>query len=136
MKYLCLIYLDEQELGAMPAGELSALNAAHHQLNDTLRTNGNFIVAEALAPAAATKTVRVKKDKMLVRDGPFAEAKEMVAGFYFIEAHDLDEATAIASRIPSAGIGTIEVRPCRQLHVDGEEPRWGSVNVPKIAEGL
>jgi hypothetical protein len=126
MKYLCLIYLDEQELAAMPAGEVSALNAAHHDVNDTLRASGHFIVAEALEPAQATKTVRVKKDKMLVRDGPFAEAKEMVAGFYFIEANDLDEATAIAARIPSAGIGTIEVRPCRQLQVDGEEPRWGS----------
>jgi hypothetical protein len=134
MKYLCLIYLDEQELGAMPGPDVSALNAAHHDLNDTLRTTGHFIVAEALAPAAATQTVRVKKGKALVRDGPFAEAKEMVAGFYFIEARDLDEATAIAARIPSASIGTIEVRPCRQLQIDGEEPRWGSVNHPKIVE--
>ena len=62
---------------------------------------------------------------MIVRDGPFAEAKEMVAGFYFIEAENLQQATEIAARIPSCAIGTIEVRPCRQLEVIGRTPHWG-----------
>ena len=125
MRYLCLIYLDEQDMAAMPAEDMSALNAAHHDLNDTLKTGGHFRAAEALQPAAATACVKVRRGKMSVRDGPFVEAKEMVAGFYFIEAGDMQEATAIAARIPSCAIGTIEVRPCRQLHVDGEEPHWG-----------
>ena len=126
MKYLCLIYLDEQELGAMPPDDLSALNAAHHDVNDQMKTAGNFLAAEALTPAKATKTVRVRNGKTLVRDGPFAEAKEMVAGFYFVEARDLEEATQLAARIPSCAIGSIEVRPCRQLDIIGEAPRWGA----------
>jgi hypothetical protein len=126
MKYLCLIYLDEQELAAMSKTDESALNAAHHTVNDGLKASGHFIVAEALAPAKTTRTVRIRNGKLMVRDGPFAEAKEMVAGFYFLEAASLEEATTLAARIPSANIGTIEVRPCRQLEVIGEKPKWGS----------
>ena len=125
MKYLCLIHLDEKELAAMPAADLSALNGAHLDFNDGLRQTGHFIVAEALEPAAATATIRVRQGKTTVTDGPFAEAKEMVAGFYLIEAGDLDQAVAIASRIPSASLGTIEVRPARQLVVEGRPLRWG-----------
>jgi hypothetical protein len=125
MRYLCLIYLDEQELAAMPAQAVSDLNAAHHKVNDTLMARGHFRAADALAPAKDTQCVQVRKGKMVIRDGPFAEAKEMVAGFYFIEAADLAEATRLAAEIPSCGIGTIEVRPCRQLEVIGEKPHWG-----------
>jgi hypothetical protein len=125
MKYLCLIYLDEQVLDAMPAGEMSALNAEHLDFNDGLRASGHFIQAEALEPARTTARVRVRGGKASVTDGPFAEAKELVAGFYLIEARDVSEATEIAARIPSARLGTIEVRPARQLVVEGKEPRWG-----------
>ena len=125
MKYLSLIYLDEQVLDAMPAGEMSALNAEHLDFNDGLRASGHFIQAEALEPARTTACVRVRGGKASVTDGPFAEAKELVAGFYLIEARDLSEATEIAARIPSARLGTIEVRPARQLVVEGREPRWG-----------
>jgi hypothetical protein len=125
MRYLCLIYLDEQQLAAMPASEMSALNDRHWDFNDRLREEGKYLLAEALTPAASTATIRVRHGKSSVRDGPYTEAKEMVAGFYVIEARDLDEAVEIASRIPSAPLGTIEVRPCRQLTVDGKEPRWG-----------
>jgi hypothetical protein len=131
MRFLILIHLDENELGALPAREASDLNAAHLDLNETLKASGNFIVAEALEPARTTQRVRVRGGKLSVVDGPYTEAKEMVAGFYFIEARDMEEATAIASRIPSAAIGTIEVRPARQLHVDGRVPRWGSDPVPE-----
>ena len=125
MRYLALIYLNESELGAMPAGELSDLNARHLDFNDGLRATGNFIVAEALAPAQETKKLSKRTGKVHITDGPFTEAKEVVAGFYLIEADTLQEATEIASRIPSAALGTIEVRPCRQLIVEGRPLRWG-----------
>ena len=125
MKYLCLIHLDEEQLAAMPAAELNALNAAHLDFNDGLRKTGNFIVAEALEPAATAATLRVRQGQTTVTDGPFAETKEMVAGFYLIEARDLDEAVELAARIPSATFGTIEVRPARQLVVEGRPLRWG-----------
>jgi hypothetical protein len=125
MKYLCLIYHDEDQLDTMPAGDMRALNAEHLDFNDGLRARGHFIVAEALEPARKTACVRVRQGKVSVRDGPFTEAKEMVAGFYLIEARDLREATDIAANIPSARLGTIEVRPARQLIVEGREPRWG-----------
>lgn len=125
MRYLALIYLDESELGAMPSGELSDLNARHLDFNDGLRATGNFIAAEALAPAQETKTLSKRTGKVHVTDGPFTEAKEVVAGFYLIEADTLQQATEIASRIPSAAFATIEVRPCRQLIVEGRPLRWG-----------
>jgi hypothetical protein len=119
MKFLCLIHLSEKELDAMPPAEMNALNARHLEFNNKLRKSGHFIEAEALEPAATTARVRVRKGKTSVIDGPFTEAKEMVAGFYLIEARDIAEATEIASRIPSAPLGTIEVRPTRKLIVDG-----------------
>jgi hypothetical protein len=125
MRYLCLIYLDEQELGAMPPQEASDLNARHWAVNDQMKRTRNFRAAEALGPAASTKTIRVRNGKLLVRDGPFAEAKEMVAGFYFLEAKTLEEATELAARIPSAAIGSIEVRPCRMLDVIDTPSHWG-----------
>jgi hypothetical protein len=125
MRYLCLIHLNERELAAMPAGELSDLNARHLAFNDGLRANGHFIVAEALAPAQDTKKIGTRSGKIHITDGPFTEAKEVVAGFYLIEADTLEQATEIASRIPSAALGTIEVRPCRQLIVEGRPLRWG-----------
>jgi hypothetical protein len=117
MKYLCLIYLNEQEMDAMPAADMSALNARHLELNEGLRGSGHFVEADALEPARTTKSIRVRKGKLSVTDGPFIEAKELVAGFYVLEARDIEEAIAIASRIPSASLGTIEVRPTRQLLV-------------------
>ncbi|PWT85047.1 MAG: dehydrogenase [Blastocatellia bacterium] len=124
-RYLCLIYLNEQEMDAMPATEMNDLNGRHLDFNDALRKSGHFIVAEALQPASQTACIRVRKGKVTVTDGPFAETKELVAGFYLIEADDLREAIDIAARIPSAGFGTVEVRPARQLVVAGRELRWG-----------
>jgi hypothetical protein len=125
MRYLCLIHLDEQGLQAMPAADESALNGRHLDFNDGLRATGHFIVAEALAPAAKTSCVRVRDGKTTITDGPFAESKEMVAGFYLIEADTMEEAITLAAQIPSASFGTVEVRPARQLHVEGRAPRWG-----------
>ena len=120
MRFLCLIHLNEKELDAMPADELNSLNARHLEFNNGLRKSGHFIEAEALEPAAATARVRVRQGKTTtIVDGPFAETKEIVAGFYLIEARDLREATQIASKIPSAPLATIEVRETRKLIVDG-----------------
>jgi hypothetical protein len=118
MKYLCLIYLDEAEMEALPAQEMDALNAGHLDLNDELRRSGHFIEAEALQPYR--ETVRLRQGKRVtVTDGPFAETKELVAGFYLLEARDIDEAAEIAARFPGGRHGTVEVRPCRELIVPG-----------------
>jgi hypothetical protein len=120
MRYLCLIYLDEQQLAAMPEAQMSALNARHLEFNDGLLTSGQFIEAEALQASGTTTCVRVRQGKTSIIDGPYAETKEQVAGFYLIEARDLNEAILVAARIPSAPLGTVELRPCRDLIVDGE----------------
>ena len=125
MRYLCLIYHDEKELGAMPEPEMSALNARHLAFNEEILSSGHFIEAEALQPAAATTCVRVRNGKVSLTDGPYMETKEMVAGFYLIEARDLNEAIAVASKLPSAPLGTVEIRPCRDLEVNGT-PRKAS----------
>jgi hypothetical protein len=131
MKYLCLIYLNEDEMDAMPAREMDSLNERHLAFNDELRRTSHFIEAEALAPARATAKIRVRKGSIGVTDGPYAESKELVAGFYLIEAADMEEAIAIASRIPSAPLATIEVRPTRQLIVRGRA--GGSANIGQRA---
>jgi hypothetical protein len=118
MKYLCLIYLDEAEMAAMPAHEMDALNAGHLDLNDELRGTGHFIEAEALQPAREAARLR-RGQRVPLTDGPFTEAKELVAGFYLLEARDLDEAVAIAARFPGGRHGSVEVRPCRELIVPG-----------------
>jgi hypothetical protein len=125
MRYLCLIHLDEQRLAAMPESEMSALNARHLEYNESLLDSGHFIEAEALEPAAAATCVQVRNGRATLTDGPYAETKEMVAGFYLIEARDLNEAIQVAARLPSAPLGTVEVRPCRDLVVDGT-PRKAS----------
>ena len=119
MRYLCLIYLDEARLREMPGPEVSELNARHLELNEQLLKSGHFIEAEALGPASDTSCVRVRDNKVTLTDGPYMETKEMVAGFYVIEARDLNEAIGIAARVPSAPLGVVEVRPCRDLMVDG-----------------
>jgi hypothetical protein len=126
MKYLCLIYLDEKALSAMPERETSSLNARHLELNEDLLATGYFIEAEALEAASNTTCVRVRNGRPAVIDGPFAETKEQVAGFYFIEARDLNEAIQVASRIPAATLGTVEIRPCRDLIVNGKPHRASS----------
>ena len=119
MRYLCLIHLDEERLAALPEAELEGLNARHLALNEELLGSGHFIEAEALTPSSSATTLRVRNGRATVTDGPYAETKEMVAGFYLIEARDLNEAIQVAARIPSAALGTVEVRPCRDLEIDG-----------------
>lgn len=118
MKYLCLIYLNEAEMAAMPAEQMDELNRGHLGLNDELRRSGHLVEAEALQPSSQTARLR-RGRRVRYTDGPFTEAKELVAGFYLLEARDLDEATEIAARFPGGRHGTVDIRPCRELVVAG-----------------
>jgi len=115
MKYLCLVYNDEERLGAMPESEFESFSDEHVALDEQLKKSGHSIVAEALQPAHTAATVRIRNGKLSTTDGPFAETKEQLGGIYLIEAGDMDEAIQIAARIPSAEIGSIEVRPVWEL---------------------
>ena len=111
MKYLCLVYSDEKKLEVIHDSECMA-----HA--EKLEKSGHSVAAEALQPVATATTVRVRDGKVSITDGPFAETKEQLAGFYLIDARDLDEAIQLASRIPPARVGSIEVRPIRELNPD------------------
>jgi hypothetical protein len=108
MKYLCLVYLAGDKLHAVSDGECLACG-------NGLRESGKLLAAEPLEPVETATTVRVRNGKVSVTDGPFAETKEQLAGFYLIDARDLNEAIQVASKIPPAREGSIEVRPVREL---------------------
>jgi hypothetical protein len=113
MKYLCLVYGEEAALQRM---------ADSHCLDydERIRASGHCVASEALEPVATASTVRVRNGKVSVTDGPFAETKEALAGFYLIEARDMDEAVKVASGIPPASVGSVEIRPIRPIR---ESPR-------------
>ena len=111
MKYLCLVYFDEKRLEEIDDKECMACG-------DELRRSGSMIGGEALQSIQTAATVRVRNGRMSVTDGPFAETKEQLGGFYMVEARDLNEAIQIAGKIPTARVGSIEVRPVRQLGFD------------------
>jgi hypothetical protein len=108
MKYVCLVYLDEDNFHAVPDAECMAFGAG-------LVERGQRLGGEALQPIETATTVRVRQGNVSVTDGPFAETKEHLAGFYLIEAADLNEAIRVAAEIPPARAGSIEVRPVREL---------------------
>ena len=108
MKYLCLVYLEDQKLHAVPDRECMTCG-------EGLRRSGVLVAAEALQPTTTAATVRVRNGALSVTDGPFAETKEQLAGFYLIDARDLNEAIQLAAKIPPAREGSIEVRPVREL---------------------
>jgi hypothetical protein len=110
MKYLCLVYLDKEHWNACP----DPCCAAYAQ---SLVDSGHLVSGNALHSVDSATTVRLRNGKLSVTDGPFAETKEMLAGYYLVEAKDLNEAIKIASRIPPAEHGSIEVRPIRPLQV-------------------
>jgi hypothetical protein len=111
MKYLCLIYADEAQVYARPAQELDAIAGECAGFDEQLKANGQFIACERLQPTRTATTVRLQSGKASVTDGPFAETKEQLAGFYLIEARDLNEAIRLAAKIPPARLGCVEVRP-------------------------
>lgn len=108
MKYLCLVYGEGKHMSAMIDDDCMAYDQA-------LRNAGKCLASEALQPTDTATTVRVRNGKVSITDGPFAETKECLAGFYLIDAVDLNEAIQIASQIPPAQVGSIEIRPIREL---------------------
>lgn len=111
MKYLCLIYDDEKTWAAMSKEESDAYMGEYFAVTDEIRANGHYVAAEALQPVQTATTIRMRNGKLSTTDGPFAETKEQLGGFYLIEARDLNEAIQVAAKIPSVRIGSIEVRP-------------------------
>jgi hypothetical protein len=120
VKYLCLAYYDEKAFDALSKSELDALVKQCPPYDAALRQSGRLIVSGCLGPARASSIVRPRQGKVSITDGPFAEAKELVGGFFIIEASDLNEAIAVASHHPAAHLGEqvgwgVEVRPIEQF---------------------
>lgn len=111
MRYLCLIYDEEKKLAAMPKPEGDAFMGEYFAFTQDVKARGQYVAGEALQPVSTATTVRVRNGSLVTTDGPFAETTEQLGGFYLIEARDLNEAIQVAGRIPSARLGSIEVRP-------------------------
>jgi hypothetical protein len=111
MQYLLMIYQSEAEYGKMDAATNQKMLEEYGVFTQSIIQSGNFKGADRLQPTATATTVKVRDGKTLTTDGPFAETREQLGGYYLVEAKDLDEAMTIAARIPSARVGSIEVRP-------------------------
>src|SRR5918993_3829286 len=111
MKYLCLIYDEEKSVAGMSKAEGDAFMGEYFAFTDGIKKSGHYLGGEALQPVHTATTVRVRNGKMTTTDGPFAETKEQLGGFYMIEARDLNEALQVAAKIPSVRTGSIEIRP-------------------------
>ncbi|HUL40312.1 MAG TPA: YciI family protein [Burkholderiales bacterium] len=123
MKYLCLVYLDERRLNELPDSDCLDYDAA-------IRKSRHCIASEALESVQTATTVQVRDGKVSITDGPFAETKEQLAGFYLIDASDLNAAIQIAAKIPPARVGSIEVRPIRPIRemAEHQAPPRGAIN--------
>jgi len=117
MNYLLLIYTNEAEIAALPPSDVKKVTDEYMEFTKSIVQAGQFKAGDRLKPASTASTVRVRNGKVSVTDGPFAETKEQLAGFYLIDAADLNEAIQLASKIPPARVGSVEVRPVRQLSV-------------------
>jgi hypothetical protein len=115
MRYLCLIYDEEKKLGEMSKAESDAFMGEYFTFTNEIRASGHYLGGEALQPAHTATSVRVRNGKVTTTDGPFAETKEQLGGYYLINARDLNDALQVAARIPSARIGTVEVRPIMEF---------------------
>jgi hypothetical protein len=111
MKYLCLIYDEEKRQSTMSKAEGDAMMGEYYAFTEGIRKSGQYINGNALQPVHTATTVRLRHGKMSTTDGPFAETKEQLGGYYLIEARDLNEAIHVAAKIPSARSGSVEVRP-------------------------
>jgi hypothetical protein len=116
MKYLCLIYEDETTWGKMPKPEADAMMGEYFGFTEDVKRSGHYLGGNALQPTQTASTVRVRKGKISTTDGPFAETKEQLGGYYLIEAKDLNDAIQVAARIPSARLGGVEVRPIMEFN--------------------
>jgi hypothetical protein len=112
MQYMLLVYLDEQVLNET---EREQCYVESTELTHELNATGNYLAAAPLHPTSTATSVRVRDGKRMITDGPFAETREQLGGYYLVEARDLDEALGIAARIPGARFGTVEVRPVVEL---------------------
>lgn len=121
MQYLCLVYVQSSTFEGMPLEEQHALDAASIASDEELRQSGHLILAQALGEPETAVTVRVRAGSVSTTVGPFAETTEHLGGFVFVEARDLNEAIGIASRLPVARYGSIEVRPARDLLAEVQE---------------
>jgi hypothetical protein len=115
MRYLCLIYDEEKKLAAMSKTESDAFMGEYFAFTEAVKKSGHYLGGEALQPVHTATTVRIRNGKLSTTDGPFAETKEQMGGFYLIEAKDLNDAIQVASRIPSARLGSVEVRPIMEF---------------------
>lgn len=115
MKFMFMIYHDETVLEALPTGEMQALVDSALDYDDEIRRSGHYIVSNALQSSRTARTIRVRGSKVLTTDGPFAETREQLGGFFLIEARDMNEACEVASRFPPGRLGIIEVRPVEEL---------------------
>ena len=111
MKYLCLIYENEKNYETMPKEEADAVFGEYFAFTENIKQSGQYVGGEALQPTQTASTVRVRNGKVSATDGPFAETKEQLGGYYLIEARDLNDAIQVAAKIPGARYGSVEVRP-------------------------
>ena len=119
MRYLCLVYDDERTTDAMSKAESDQFMGEYVSFTNDIRAQGHYVAGEALQPVRTATTVRVRNGSIVTTDGLCAETVEQLGGFYLIEARDLNEAIQVASRIPSARIGSIEVRPIVDVGAEG-----------------
>lgn len=115
MKYLALVYYDENIIKAMSSEEWGSLNRECLACVEGLQNSGHYLAGQALQPIETATTIRVRDGKATTTDGPFAETKEQLAGFYMLDARDLNEALQLARKIPPARLGSVEIRPVREI---------------------
>jgi len=115
MKYMLLIYHDEQAFTGLTEDERQAMYKAYRDLREELTTTSKFITGSQLQPASTASSVRVRNGRAITTDGPFAETKEQLGGYFLVDAKDLDEAINIASAIPAGKWGTVEIRPIMEI---------------------
>ena len=116
MKYLCLIYDDEKLVAKMSKAEMDTFMGDYFAFTENAKKSGHYRAGDALQPVHTATTVRVRGGKVSTTDGPFAETKEQLGGYYMIEAKDLNDAIQVASKIPSAKTGSVEVRPIQEFN--------------------
>jgi hypothetical protein len=115
MKYLCLIYGDESQWLKMAKADSDSMHTEYGAFTQAIQKSGHLLGGNALRPTQTATTVRVRTGKTATTDGPFAETKEQLGGYYLIEARDLNDAIQVAARIPGARVGSIEVRPVQEM---------------------
>ena len=117
MRYMLLIHDEEHAWGALSEADRQQMIKEYRQFSDQVKSAGQYVAGAQLQPTSTAKSVQIRNGKRIVTDGPFAETREQLGGYYLIEARNLDEAVGLAARVPSARIGTIEVRPVVEVPI-------------------